>query len=91
MEKIEQIAEEFVQNPIFAQAKKDNQLKYKYLEKIEQKKQEENPVAGEAVPETQKVMSDFQECFCEMSKTRLNRNMLTVKFRNSDCFQEFVR
>ena len=28
---------------------------------------------------------------CELAKTRLGRNFLTVRFRNSDCFQEFVR
>lgn len=36
-------------------------------------------------------MNDFQEVQCEISKTRLNRNYLTIKFRNSECFQEFVR
>lgn len=36
-------------------------------------------------------MSDYQEVYCELNKTRLNRNYLTIKFRNSECFQEFVR
>lgn len=39
IEKIQEIVEEFMQNPAFTQSKKENQLKFKYLEKIEQKKQ----------------------------------------------------
>lgn len=36
-------------------------------------------------------MNDFKEVQCEISKARLNRNYLTIKFGNSECFQEFVR
>lgn len=94
LEKIQSIVEDFIQNPMFTQSKRENQLKFKYLEKIEQKKQEQKEPESESKLQeesTPKAMNDFQEVFCEVNKTRLNRNYLTVKFRNSDCFQEFVR
>jgi hypothetical protein len=39
LEKIQCYLEEFIANPMFTQSKKENQLKYKYLEKLEQKKE----------------------------------------------------
>lgn len=90
LDKIQGFLEDFVSNPKFNESKQQNQLKFKFLERIEQK-QAPKEEGEKAEKVEQSPMSEFQEVSCEVIKTRLSRNLLKVKFRNSECFQEFVR